>query len=82
VLVDLNATPKPGDAVCAQVYDWKRMKAETVMRIFEKAPPIEILLTKSLDPNLQEPLVVDGERVVVKGVILKSRLQKGTPQSA
>lgn len=36
VLVDLsNATPQPGDAVYAQVYDWRRMSAETVVRVYE-----------------------------------------------
>jgi hypothetical protein len=74
VLVDLNASPRPGDAVCAQVYDWPRMKAETVMRIFERATPIDLLVARSADPGFA-PLVVDGERVVVKGVLLPSRLR-------
>jgi hypothetical protein len=76
VLVDLNATPKPGDAVCAQVYDWGHMQVETLMRIFERAAPVDLLVSKSLDPALQQPLVVDGERVVVKGVILPHRLRR------
>lgn len=76
VLVDLNATPQPGDAVCAQVYDWGRMQAETLMRIYERAAPVDLLVSKSLDPALQQPFVVDGERVVVKGVLLPHRLRR------
>lgn len=74
VLVDLAAAPQPGDAVCAQVYDWQRMKAETVMRIYESAGAVTLLLARSLDPQLHKPLVVDNERVIVKGVILPHRL--------
>lgn len=75
VLVDLNASPRPGDAVCAQVYDWPRMKAETVMRVFERASAIELLLPRSLDPSFGPPLQVDGERVIIKGVLLRHRLR-------
>lgn len=75
VLVDLSARPQPGDAVCAQVYDWARMKAETVMRVFESAGAINLLMTRTMDPGLQKPLVIDNERVVVKGVVLPHRLR-------
>lgn len=78
VLVDLNGVPKPGDAVCAQVYDWARGRAETVMRVLERATPVDLLVARSLDPELQTPLVVDGERVVVKGVLLPHRLRAAT----
>jgi len=37
VIVDLGRRPEAGDAVCAQVYDWRRAAAETVMRVYE--PP-------------------------------------------
>lgn len=76
VLVDLNGTPKPGDAVCAQIYDWPRMKAETVMRVYEQAPPVALLVSRSLDPTVQQPVVIDGERVLVKGVLLPHRLRR------
>jgi AcrR family transcriptional regulator len=75
VLVDLNALPRPGDAVCAQVYDWPRMKAETVMRIFERASAVDLLLARSLDPAFATPLLADGERVVIKGVLLPYRMR-------
>lgn len=75
VLVDLSAQPQHGDAVCAQVYDFQTMRAETVMRIFESAGPVRLLVAKSMDPELQRPLVIDDDRVVVKGVILPHRLR-------
>jgi hypothetical protein len=74
VLVDLNASPRAGDAVCAQVYDWPNMRAETVMRIYASAPPVALLIARSTDPALV-PLVVDGDRVLVKGVLLPHRLR-------
>lgn len=65
VIVDLNATPKAGDVVCAQVYQWALGTAETVFRIYE--PPY--LVAPSADPQLRRPLVVDNDRVVIKGVV-------------
>ena len=59
---------------CAQVYDWQRMRAETVIRQFDRAPPIDLLLARSLDPGFR-PEVVDGQRVIIKGVILQHRLR-------
>ena len=75
VLVDLNAAPEPGDAVCAQVYDWSRMRAETVMRVLANAGPLKLLISRSMDPAFNAPLVVDDERVVIKGVVLPHRLR-------
>lgn len=76
VLVDLNnVDPVPGDIVCAQVYDWGRMRAETVMRVFERAAPVDLLVSRSADQAFAAPIVVDGERVVVKGVLLPHRLR-------
>ncbi|MCI5075669.1 helix-turn-helix domain-containing protein [Oricola sp.] len=67
LLVDLNATPIDGDAVCAQVYD-RVGKAETVMRIYEQP----YLVAASSAPDLRRPLLVDNERVVIRGVIVAS----------
>ena len=75
VIVDLGRKPESGDAVCAQVYDWRRGSAETVMRLCE--PPY--LVAASLDEGLRRPLVVDDEQVMIKGVILPHRLRPGTP---
>lgn len=64
LIVDVNATPREGDIVCAQVYDFSG-NAETVMRVYEKL----VLTAATLDPELQKPLILDGERVVVMGVV-------------
>lgn len=68
VVVDLAATPTRGDVVCAQVYRWHEGKAETVFRIFE--PPY--LVAASAAPALRMPLVVDNDRVMIKGVVTHS----------
>ncbi|MDP3554853.1 hypothetical protein [Methylocystis sp.] len=68
LIVDLNADPKAGDVVCAQVYEWARGKAETVFRIFE--PPS--LVSATLDPALRKPLFVDHHNIVIKGVVVAS----------
>ena len=75
VIVDLGRKPEAGDAVCAQVYDWRRGTAETVMRLYE--PPY--LVAASLDEGLRRPLVVDDEQVIIKGVVLPHRLRPGVP---
>jgi transcriptional regulator with XRE-family HTH domain len=74
ILVDLNGVAQPGDAVLAQVYDWQRGSAQTIVRIFEKAAPVDLLVPKSRDASLH-PIVVDGEKVIVKGVLLPHRLR-------
>jgi hypothetical protein len=75
VIVDLGRRPEPGEVVCAQVYDWGRVAAETVMRIYE--PPF--LVAASLDEQLRRPLMVDNERVIIKGVVLPHRLRPSAP---
>lgn len=64
VIVDLGLTARPGDVVCAQHYSWAQGSAETIFRIYE--PPY--LVAASSDPELRRPLVVDDERVIIKGV--------------
>ncbi|MEW6256550.1 MAG: helix-turn-helix transcriptional regulator [Pseudomonadota bacterium] len=64
-IVDTNALPKRGDAVCAQLYDWPNGRAETVLRLFE--PPY--LVAATFDGSLQRPHYVDEEKVVIKGVV-------------
>lgn len=65
VIVDLGASAVAGDAVCAQVYDWEKRRAETVFRIFEEP----YLVGASRDPAFRKPLLVDGKAVVIKGVV-------------
>lgn len=64
-IVDLNRQPQPKDIVCAQIYQWSHMKAETVFRIYE--PPF--LLTASQRLGSSPPLTVDGQNIVVRGVV-------------
>lgn len=68
VLVDLNAVPKPQDVVCAQVIDWTRGGAETVFRVYD--PPF--LVAAATDRTGYKPLLVDNDRVIVKGVVVES----------
>ena len=68
LIVGLSETPVAGDVVCAQVYDWTTGKAETVFRLFQ--PPY--LLAATADAHLSRPHVVDGNRVIIKGVVLNS----------
>lgn len=66
VVVDLGMRAESGDVVCAQHYEWARASAETIFRIYD--PPY--LLAASSDPEVRKPLVVDNERVIIKGVML------------
>lgn len=66
LFVDLNADPRDGDVVCAQVYD--RASAETVFRIYE--PPY--LQAATYSRALFKPLLVDGDRVAIRGVVIAS----------
>lgn len=67
LMVDLNAGPHDGDAVCAQVYD-RHGNAETVFRIHE-APYLQ---AATYARGLFKPLLVDGDRVMIRGVVIAS----------
>ncbi|MBV1706286.1 MAG: hypothetical protein KGQ37_03675 [Hyphomicrobiales bacterium] len=67
LMVDLNEPPKRGDIVCAQLYDWHRMKAETVFRLYE--PPY--LLAASADRAMLQPRLIDHS-IAVKGPVILS----------
>jgi hypothetical protein len=66
LIVDLNQVAAPQDAVCAQVHDWKGGGAETVWRVF--TPPF--LVGAALDRTAYKPLLVDNDRVIIKGVVV------------
>lgn len=66
LLVDLNAEPRAGDIVCAQLYDWTRRAKRTVFRLYE--PPF--LLSGGISGRDRGPVAVDGQNVVVKGVVV------------
>ncbi|RWN20376.1 MAG: helix-turn-helix domain-containing protein [Mesorhizobium sp.] len=63
LIVDLNLQPRPKDIVCAQMYQWPLMKAETVFRVYE--PPY--LLTNS--GSTSRPVPVDDQDVIIRGVV-------------
>lgn len=65
VIVDMNLQPQPKDIVCAQLYEWSQTKAETVFRLYE--PPY--LLTNSMRLGIQKPIPVDGQSVIIRGVV-------------
>ena len=65
LMVDLNADPEDGDIVCAQSYD-RLGRAETIFRRFQK-PFLTALSTQS---NSFRPLIVDEDRVVIRGVVI------------
>ncbi len=67
MIVDLNEPPQPGDAVLAQVYDFKSMRAETLFRLYE--PPF--LYAATLDRAHSAPILID-EKVGVKGPVILS----------
>lgn len=66
MLVDQHAEPKAGDAVIAQVYDWDRGTATTVLRRFD--PPV--LTAASTNPSEWKPLSI--ESVKIMGVVTAS----------
>lgn len=72
LLVELGVTPRQGDIVCAQVYDWQKGNAETVFRSF--LPPY--LVAQTGDVRLQRPMLVDDHHVVIKGVVTLSFRQR------
>lgn len=67
MMVDLNAKPEPGDVVCAQVYD-RTGRADTVFRIFEDP----FLIASTMEASLMKPLLIDNDRIVVRGVVIAS----------
>jgi len=67
LIVDLNAKPQDGDAVCAQIYD-RNGKTETAFRIYE----YPFLIAASADPDLRRPVLVDNERASIRGVVMAS----------
>jgi len=71
LIVDMSARPEPGELVCAQVYDLSG-GAKTIFRIYEHP----FLVAATTDPSLFKPLLIDNERVVVRGVVTASFRQR------
>lgn len=73
MLVDQHMEPKSGDAVIAQVYDWNRGTATTVLRRFD--PPV--LIAASANPSEWKPLSI--ESVKIMGVVTASWRVRAAP---
>lgn len=74
VLVDLNAAPQPGDAVYATVRE--HAKVEPIMRQYQPAGPVDLLVPRTNAPMPPATLVVDRNLVVIRGVLLPHRLRE------
>lgn len=69
VLVRQGVEPRAGDLVCVQVYNLQMDTAETIWRIYE--PPY--VVPRTMDPAVSaKPLLVDGERVMIWGVVMRA----------
>lgn len=66
VIIDHNLRPRPNDIIIAQIVDYARAQAETVMRIFQ--PPF--ICSHSIRLGPQRPEQVDEERVQIMGVAI------------
>ena len=66
LVVDFSAVPRPGDIVCAQIYDLQG-GAETAFRIYHKP----FLVASSNNPRHLAPTLID-QRVDVRGVVTAS----------
>lgn len=66
LMVDLNATARAGDTVCAQIYDWPQNQARTVFRLYESP----FLVAATSDRALMRPELVDQEKVIILGVVV------------
>ena len=72
VIVDLNEKPRSGDTVCAQAYQWEAGRAETIFRIYEPPYLIAAPAGPPIDPGLRKPILVDNDRVIIRGVVIAS----------
>ncbi len=68
LLYDSDRKPVTNDLVIAQIYNARLGDAETVVRYYQ--PPYLIAAATS-DPAHRKPLVIDGENVVLTGVVVR-----------
>ncbi|KIZ39061.1 MULTISPECIES: helix-turn-helix transcriptional regulator [Rhodopseudomonas] len=67
-MLEEGQSPRPQDAVCAHITDYQHGAAETVWRVFD--PPF--LVGAANDRTAYKPVLVDGDRVKIAGVIEQS----------
>lgn len=68
VIVDLDATPQIGCIVCAQIYDWDKGDAKTLLRLYEHP----YLVAATSDPRFRKPELIDDKYIIIKGVVVAS----------
>lgn len=68
VRVDGHATPKPGDIICAQLYDAANGTARTIMRQY--LPPY--LVARSPESRFAKPVLTEADRVTIMGTVVES----------
>lgn len=69
VVADSAVAPRSRDVVVAQIIDHAAGSARTVLRVYD--PPY--LMTETADPEARrKPLLVDGDRVSIWGVVVRS----------
>ncbi len=66
--VDPAAAPSAGDVVLAHLFTHGAEEPEAIFRVFE--PPY--LVAASFDTSFRKPLLVDNDRVIVRGVVSTS----------
>ena len=69
LIVDTSVSPKAGDVVCATIGDRDGKNQEFIFRIFFPLL-VPVLITATAERSMLAPLIVDGEKVAVVGVVL------------
>jgi hypothetical protein len=73
IAIVVKQEPQRGDIVCANLLGWKDISTTTIFRVFE--PPYLVALPNSFySPDDRRPLLVDGERVILNGVVTETLL--------
>lgn len=70
LIVDLNLPAAAGDIVCAQAYNWANGQAETMFRLFEAPYLVGATADPAVNATARRPLLVDNDRVIIKGVVV------------
>lgn len=65
LIVDGDEQPREGDIVSASIQEFADSRPEILVRVFEKL----VLTAATLDPELTKPVLVDGDRATVTGVV-------------
>lgn len=67
LVVDQEASPRPGQLVCALIFQPRSAAVETVIRWYE--PPYLVSISNA--PEHRRPLMIDHETVTLRGVVVR-----------